>query len=156
MDDVNRLINEIDRLIACGRPVVAALLLDAIAVIEPASARVAMRYARVALAQGECELASVHAALAVTAAPANVEAAGLYATLLMDNGQFGRAARVLDAAILGGAQAAALHVALAVALFSLGETQAAGCAITRGLAFAPGDGALLRLRARACLAPVAP
>jgi Flp pilus assembly protein TadD len=156
MNDVNRLINEIDRLVECGRPAVAALLLEAIAVAEPGSVRIAIRRARVALAQGDCERASVHAALAVTAAPSNAEAAGLYATLLMDEGQFGRAACVLDAAILAGARATALHVALAVALFSLGEAPAAECAITRGLAFSPGDDALLRLRARSRRTGVAP
>jgi len=133
--------------LALGQPLRAIASLNAAMATGTMPAALFLWRARAWLAAGDSHLACEDAGMAAARAPADAAAAGLFATLLIETGQAARAACVLASAIAAGAGGPALHVALTIALLTLGEPEAARRAVLRGLAAEPRSLELRRLQA---------
>jgi predicted Zn-dependent protease len=133
--------------LALGDPLAAIDTVNAAGTVETPVSLLVWR-ARAWLAIGDAPGALRDAAQAVGRSPADPEAVGLYATLLIEHGQAATALAALEAAIRLGAQDSALHVALALALLALDDRAAARDAIVRGLEQHPRNPVLRRLLSR--------
>jgi predicted Zn-dependent protease len=141
--------------LALGDPQAAIRAVDEAAGATLPAALLVWR-ARARLATGDTSQALTDSAEATRRAPADPAAAGLYATMLIEQGQAAIALGVLETAIGLGARDAALHVALALALLAMHEPAAARTAIMRGLAQHPRHQVLRRLLPRTAPTPASP